>query len=1233
MSNKTLTSSTFCKSCLDDQKEEFAVFYCSDCKQSFCSYHEGIHRKLFSVHQCLPIPINIDHQVLIYQKKFSKLKSAHNKQMINNAALCSQAILKSTNKIEPFLQKFTEKHNFQKVKFSKECNLHFLIAQNSQELYISFQIQNPLELISDLNDAQENQNFIHSPTHQQIFHNSIQKCAEFISSIHPGLFRLVSSLPIFEFLKMAKTRKIIFCGHSINGSLSHVCAISAYLMITNFLNEYDQNKIYSIGFGSPLYCDINLLNLLSKSNFPNQLLNIQIKNDGFPYLISEIEKYLQLSYQVDLSTDFQSAIKKLSKSVQSIYKLNGEIDLNGISVQNAIHTPLQTLEKLKEEFELKIHSPVGRYSLLKSQSKFHIQVNNTFDIKTILENYNSNDLIKSDLLDHSMSKYFNCIIKNYKISKTNNLKYSLKFSKSIEKLKPKITKVIIKQKIKSNQKKINQHLEYYQIYIFGKNLSYITNITKDKWSMNDVNTPIKIDGIPLIDESLIKKKYSKYKNSICFEFGPTFRYDDNKKNNDEKDNNHEFENEISKKKKMKEFFQNRMVNFNINQVEINLKSYFTGFFSIAKSIIQKNIPKFGKEIIKEENDECNTIISKKLFYNSWNSSLFEIVCNADSGDNNNSNDDDDDDDDDDENDVDIDDYKKKRKIRKLNYILNSKLQDLELTNKKKKGSKNTKENLQEEDFTNYIIIKILIKLEKIIFSNQRSVLLPAFKKYSNQSLNKLPFCFKEVKLRLKLIYEFFNGDLELIYKMGFFKNQLKYGKTFFYSFLNLINFNLPNSNDILLNLGDDYNDDNLNLQDTKRGNENENENENEKKREKEKENENENRNKNKNERQSKSDKSIDNNGIEKIDKGSGKLDCLKNLENLIGISPIIINFFSMPGILSGKTLIGINEEKYFNKRTLSKINKKINRFPKTNIFKNRLYFLFSQLNKKQNNQSITKKQEPKDMGIDSYTENELMDLLYKQFSTINFKKKKIKKLLKRIPLFNNLPTVPQELLIKFIRCIPLIKKMSTIQNKKLYIGVLGMQNAGKSTLINKLFGFDTKRGITDKERTVTISSYTLGNGIYVLDYPGFYDPDKQARKLTNLLNIIPKVYIFVGRAGVVDQAAKKCLTPLLNKTQSIYVCLNKIDLFPDLIFKKGTKKYILKREKKKLSRRLGINVNFTSFLKSSKFKKIPDIKNIRNIKIWLIDETINILKFTKKKDKEKIVKIFKAKDCYHKKRK
>ncbi|CAF1300221.1 unnamed protein product [Didymodactylos carnosus] len=207
--------------------------------------------------------------------------------------------------------------------------------------------------------------------------------------VHRGFSKRASEFPydtlMNEFYSESDHRKrLIFTGHSLGGSVAHLCAI--FSLANKSFKENPQ--IYSIAFGAPFIGNNTVAKDLIKKNFNHHFLTIINQSDIVPNLLNLVET----------GTRIQSTIATMTESCSEI--TNTLLTLISLSTgipQEVINKSISTLNlmkpKLKNLLVNKItdYKPIGQYGFMRSVLPLN-ELNNPDPYEWIIT-YKSNTMI------------------------------------------------------------------------------------------------------------------------------------------------------------------------------------------------------------------------------------------------------------------------------------------------------------------------------------------------------------------------------------------------------------------------------------------------------------------------------------------------------------------------------------------------------------------------------------------------------------------------------------------------------------------------------------------------------------------------------------------------------------------------------------------------------------------------------------------------------------------------
>ncbi|CAF3987890.1 unnamed protein product, partial [Rotaria sp. Silwood1] len=206
--------------------------------------------------------------------------------------------------------------------------------------------------------------------------------------VHRGFSKRASELPydtlMNEFNNTERcSKRLIFTGHSLGGSVAHLCTIF------NLANKsYKENpKIYSIAFGSPFIGDRTVAEDIIRKNFNNHFLTVINQSDIVPNLLNLVETGTRIQSTV------APIIQQCSEIVTTLLPLISSV--TGVS-PDLLALPIQTLNSLVPKLKNLLgnksteYKPVGQYGFIRSLMSFN-ELNNEDGYDWIIT-YKSNSM-------------------------------------------------------------------------------------------------------------------------------------------------------------------------------------------------------------------------------------------------------------------------------------------------------------------------------------------------------------------------------------------------------------------------------------------------------------------------------------------------------------------------------------------------------------------------------------------------------------------------------------------------------------------------------------------------------------------------------------------------------------------------------------------------------------------------------------------------------------------------
>ena len=146
-------------------------------------------------------------------------------------------------------------------------------------------------------------------------------------------------------------------------------------------------------------------------------------------------------------------------------------------------------------------------------------------------------------------------------------------------------------------------------------------------------------------------------------------------------------------------------------------------------------------------------------------------------------------------------------------------------------------------------------------------------------------------------------------------------------------------------------------------------------------------------------------------------------------------------------------------------------------------------------------------------------------------------------LLEHCPSATKNRLLKKLKKIKAVSDLRETISNQCLIGILGPQNSGKTTLINKAWSLNGNAG--RRIHTTTIEVYPiLQSDIYVVDYPGTNSLDSYAKSFSKCGAMNNIIVVITPDNGDIDEDVIKLLwdvsrTSYISNSSRLIVCFNK----------------------------------------------------------------------------------------------
>ena len=160
-----------------------------------------------------------------------------------------------------------------------------------------------------------------------------------------------------------------------------------------------------------------------------------------------------------------------------------------------------------------------------------------------------------------------------------------------------------------------------------------------------------------------------------------------------------------------------------------------------------------------------------------------------------------------------------------------------------------------------------------------------------------------------------------------------------------------------------------------------------------------------------------------------------------------------------------------------------------------------------------------------------------------------------ILLYKNAVSDSKQTIVRWLMVVGRFSRLRTLMENQLVVSFVGVHNSGKSTAIQKLFGFNTRASAL--ERTESLQVYDIQRPatesladplrLTVADFPGTTDERHQIAEVTSRFGSITTLFVAVFTAGHIAAPERQVMDVVLSKGKDYVVIINKCDaLGPEL---------------------------------------------------------------------------------------
>ena len=139
-------------------------------------------------------------------------------------------------------------------------------------------------------------------------------------------------------------------------------------------------------------------------------------------------------------------------------------------------------------------------------------------------------------------------------------------------------------------------------------------------------------------------------------------------------------------------------------------------------------------------------------------------------------------------------------------------------------------------------------------------------------------------------------------------------------------------------------------------------------------------------------------------------------------------------------------------------------------------------------------------------------------------------------------------ILRRIECIEIIHKIRNILATQCFIGLVGLQDSGKTTLINKIWGYHGKTGLFSHTEVPVLHQVT--GKVHIIDFPGSNSLDYHSKTFSICGAMNNMIIVLVPFSGDISEAVSKEVARVFevmagSESSRIIVCINKCGLYLD----------------------------------------------------------------------------------------
>ena len=139
-------------------------------------------------------------------------------------------------------------------------------------------------------------------------------------------------------------------------------------------------------------------------------------------------------------------------------------------------------------------------------------------------------------------------------------------------------------------------------------------------------------------------------------------------------------------------------------------------------------------------------------------------------------------------------------------------------------------------------------------------------------------------------------------------------------------------------------------------------------------------------------------------------------------------------------------------------------------------------------------------------------------------------------------------LLKRIECIEIVHRIRNILATQCFIGLVGLQDAGKTTLINKIWGFYGQTGLFSHTEVPVL--HQVSGKVHIIDFPGTNSLDYHSKTFSICGAMNNMIIVLVPFSGDISELVSSEVARVFevmagSESSRIVVCINKCGLYLD----------------------------------------------------------------------------------------